>query len=1268
MAHTVKRYERLKVLSWNCNTMNVKSKNRVALANFVFNNNIDVACLQETRQMETFKISGFQTFISPASEGEFRGLAILVRNRIKVVKVAKPKLNTKTDTLTVKLTLEDKEVYITSLYHSHDNNSVSPLVSRIVNKYPLNHLIVGDFNCHHSAWGRNNQDKAQGISLLNNILNSPGRLSCLNTGEPTRGSSGLSMDLSLATSDISAHADWQVDERLSSDHYATVTTLGGVKQVAPPIREPRPNAKKADWSIFNKVLTDLAESTDFSDYSNWKEAMGTALSAACPKTKHSQNRSKRWWHNTDRSKAAQARVNRAHANFRRYQTDYNRRILKTAEFQAKQIHDQEKEVTFRSWLEEINQHTSTTELWRKVKILKGCTVTPLLPNAQAEADKLALEFTNRTKKTNLPASHIACLDKLEPGRLVVINTALARPSPAGLDGPITSQEVDRHISATKNKAPGSDQIPVIALKNLNKDNRKILVSILNNVFQSSIIPRDWPKGHIVPIPKPGQPDAKRPITLLQTASKLMERVVCDRMKYSIYISGHKTPTEQFGFRPARSAQHCFSTMIDLLYKAKGQKANSIVIYLDLEKAFELIDHTVLLAALAARGVQGKILAYIKSYLEGRSARVGFQGKMSDYYELENGVPQGGILSPTIFNMVVEEIHALHLPNTQILSYADDIAIVVTKKGWNPETGTAFTIAQKALNLVAAKCCELGLKISPAKTKAISFFNTNYTAKLSLGTQLLDWDSTYKYLGIIFDRQLTFIPEMRYLLSRMHSRINILNSISGITWGASEANLNLFYCNGIRSIVDYAAPALITALPSTYGGTVKLRGTAGMFQKLEKAQNIALRAILSAPRLTKVTLMRREANICPLISRIRNIGYKCLVSMASNIDCRLGEGLKQKFRNLGNSNYKPTIPISRFYKNMLYHMTKKDIRNFKPSCLTPFNPLRTVPVFVMVEHDYKKSEISPAILKQCVLEQNHRLTTMFPEAQNVYTDGSVMPLTGQCGSGIHNETINETESRRVLNNSSTLTTELVAIKVALDTWDTSMTIHTDSLGSVQNISNCRTTNELAIEVQSCIINRASRGLQTILHWIPSHIGIRGNDKADEAAKEGTSLPLPIEVETEPLQPRTLSRANINKLALEEWDLNEVQDKLLNPFSQSRDWHTLIRETLPLVPRHVPKSVRHVATRFRIGHRRWADVNVPKWTKYDRCYCGNSTFDIPHALVTCNQMVYDHIIELKDKANNGVRNPSEQALEIMRLAAQKDYAPLVAFYFQNEEMFW
>ena len=350
------------------------------------------------------------------------------------------------------------------------------------------------------------------------------------------------------------------------------------------------------------------------------------------------------------------------------------------------------------------------------------------------------------------------------------------------------------------------------------------------------------------------------------------------------------------------------------------------------------------------------------------------------------------------------------------------------------------------------------------------------------------------------------------------------------------------------------------------------------------------------------------------------------------------------------------------------MHQKGIRDFQPGNLKPFNPMRTIPVIVMVEHEHKKSEISPIILKQCVLEQNHRLTTMFPEAQNVYTDGSVMPLTGNCGSGIYNETTNFTESIRVLNHSSTLTTELVAIKTALETWDTSMTIHTDSLGSVQNITNCKTNNEIAIEVQTCIIDRAARGIKTILHWIPSHIGISGNDKADKAAKAATNLPLPVGEEIEPLQSMTLTTANIRILAAEEWDLNEALDKRINPVSQSRDWHNRIMNSVPPVPGHLSKSTRHVATRFRTGHRRWADIGRPRGADYAECYCGNDTFSVSHILTDCTDIEYEHIIDLKNRANNGARNSTEQALEIIRLAALKEYAPLAAFYFQNEHMLW
>ena len=1243
--------------------MNANDNKRVALENYVRVNNIDIVCLQETRLRKSFNIGGYQTFFQPAVEGGSRGLAILVHNNIKAKVTKTQKLRTLTDTLSVSLTLKNDTMIITNLYHSVQERS-HPAVSKIIKKHPRKHLIVGDFNCHHSAWGWNNEDKPNGVGLLADILDSDGNLSYLNTGEPTRPRSGYSMDLAMATYDISAQADWRVDETLCSDHFATIVTVGE-EQITPPPHIPRHNIKKANWTKFNEIFSNTVEAQGHSTYEKFKDAMWSALDAAAPKTKANPKGNKRWWHNTKRSKDAQYRVNRAGNNFKLHRTDYNMYILRQAELQARDIHRQEKTTVFQSWVEEMNAHTSVSELWRKAKILKkGKVVEPLLPNAEEEAEKLAFDFTSRSKRENLPPAQLARLNELSGPRQVIIDAALAKPSPGDLDGPVTSEEVNHHLNHTKNKAPGSDQIPVQALKNLNKDNRKILVSVLNNIFQNSEIPEDWKKGHIIPIPKPGQPNAKRPITLLQTASKLMERVVRDRMIYSMHLSRHIRPSEQFGFRSFRSAQHCYSSMLDSLYLAQQIKADSIVIYLDLEKAFELIDHTVLVSALALRGVQGKILKYIKNYLENRSARVRFQGQYSEYHDLGNGVPQGGILSPTIFNMVIEEIHSIKVEHTEILSYADDLAIIVTKKEG------AIDIAQNVLDMVADKCFDLGLKINPNKTKAVRFFYCQPLPNLQLGNDILEWEKEYKYLGVIFDYRLTFVPELKYLISNMSCRTNVLNNITGITWGASQRNLRIFYCNGVRSVVDYAAPALLTILPSANGGAKPGGGVAPLLIALERVQNSALRAIISAPRVTKTTLCRREANICPLLHRIRNIGYKCLTSMASNVDSRFGTNMKNKFQTLSNPGLVIRTKISSRYRNILYHMVANGVRDFTPGKLDPPNPLHKVPVHTYIEREFNKQEISPVILRQCVAGQTERITNEFPNAEHIYTDGSVMPVTGRCGSGVYRVNTGESLKLRVKDKSSTLTTELAAIKLTLETWDESIIIHSDSLGAVQNISNCATTNKLAIEIQDLIIEKANRNVDTILHWIPSHIGIKGNDKADAAAKAATELPLNApEEEANMPPPRNIARANINMVTLREWDDDEVKDLAKNPTSQSRTWHNRIREILPAVPQNLPKAVRHVATRFRIGHRRWADVIGRADTlEYDKCYCGQRKFTMHHVLVNCPDMDYTHIADLKKEANDGKRSRLKQALEIMRLAAIKNYGPLAAFYFANENMFW
>ena len=103
------------------------------------------------------------------------------------------------------------------------------------------------------------------------------------------------------------------------------------------------------------------------------------------------------------------------------------------------------------------------------------------------------------------------------------------------------------------------------------------------------------------------------------------------------------------------------TKLDLINRAREVKWQCLVIYLDLEKAFELVNHTVLLHAVASKGVNGKLLSYLKAYLQDRSARVAFQGCNSSYHPTDGGVPQGAILSPTIFNMVVDEIQSSSRP-------------------------------------------------------------------------------------------------------------------------------------------------------------------------------------------------------------------------------------------------------------------------------------------------------------------------------------------------------------------------------------------------------------------------------------------------------------------------------------------------------------------------------------------------------------------------------------------------------------------------------
>ncbi|XP_076065283.1 uncharacterized protein LOC143039295 [Oratosquilla oratoria] len=126
------------------------------------------------------------------------------------------------------------------------------------------------------------------------------------------------------------------------------------------------------------------------------------------------------------------------------------------------------------------------------------------------------------------------------------------------------------------------------------------------------------------------------------------------------------------------------------------------------------------------GLGGRLLQWITDYLSNTKARVRLEGAVSSYHSLENGTPQDGVISPTLFNVLMAELLATPLPTGyHLISYADDVALMVKGKG------AKFRKAQKGLDDISEKCNELGLKISPPKTKAMCF-----GGKMPLANKLL----------------------------------------------------------------------------------------------------------------------------------------------------------------------------------------------------------------------------------------------------------------------------------------------------------------------------------------------------------------------------------------------------------------------------------------------------------------------------------------------------------------------------------------------------
>ncbi|XP_076047611.1 uncharacterized protein LOC143029087 [Oratosquilla oratoria] len=216
----------------------------------------------------------------------------------------------------------------------------------------------------------------------------------------------------------------------------------------------------------------------------------------------------------------------------------------------------------------------------------------------------------------------------------------------------------------KDTASGEDGVTYSMLAHLRPAGDEAFLRVINASSRTGRLPTAWKTATIVPIPRPKEPGAYRPISLVSRMGKTAERMVLNRLLWKLDpLHGHI-----YAYRKGTGTAHSIATLL-----AAVSSEPSIAIFLDLEKASELAPLAIQ-DTLACKGVRGRLLTWIDDYLSRRSGRVRFQGHMSEPTVLENATPQGGVLSPTLFNVLISNVLKLPLPHEcKIISYADDLS-------------------------------------------------------------------------------------------------------------------------------------------------------------------------------------------------------------------------------------------------------------------------------------------------------------------------------------------------------------------------------------------------------------------------------------------------------------------------------------------------------------------------------------------------------------------------------------------------------------------
>ena len=340
--------------------------------------------------------------------------------------------------------------------------------------------------------------------------------------------------------------------------------------------------------------------------------------------------------------------------------------------------------------------------------------------------------------------------------------------------PVSPTEISNIISSLKNKSCNTDKIHNKVLKSVKNLISPVLAEIINKSFRTGIFPKSMKTARVVPVYKSGdETDVSnyRPISILPTLSKVFERTMYNRL-VSFLNSNNILDNNQYGFRKGRSTAQAIMNNLEFVYSSLDIGKTVLSIFLDFRKAFDCVDHSILLAKLYEYGIRGPAYLWFKSYLTNRKQYVSCNGNSSILSDISFGVPQGSILGPLLFIIYINDLPKTN-PFFKFTLFADDSTLTCAMDSSDSEV-IARTVETHLIpinNWLQSN----KLAVNHSKTNFINFSYRKLCniRPINFGTNTITETKCTKFLGITLDNKLKFDKHIDIICKKTSKTTGIL---------------------------------------------------------------------------------------------------------------------------------------------------------------------------------------------------------------------------------------------------------------------------------------------------------------------------------------------------------------------------------------------------------------------------------------------------------------------------------------------------------------